>query len=64
MFVLPNCDLLDVLTSEDGLKHIGTNNHMCKYENPKYSLQYIIIIALLNKINSYIQCIYSIRQFK
>jgi hypothetical protein len=58
MFVLPNCVLLDVLTSEDVLKHWYTNNHMCKYENTKYSLQYIVIIALLNKINVYIQCIY------
>ena len=59
MFVFHNCVLLDVLTSEDGLNfNIGTNNNVCKYENPKYSLQYIIITALLNKINSYIQCIY------
>ena len=46
MLVLPNCVLLDVLTSEDGLKHWYQQS------------QYIVIIALLNKINSYIQCIY------
>ena len=28
MFVLPNCDLLDVLTSEDGLKHWYQQSHV------------------------------------
>ena len=42
---------------------IGTNNHMYKYENPKYTLQYIVIMHVvisifLSKINSYIQCMY------
>jgi hypothetical protein len=31
---------------------------MCKYENPKYSLQYIVIIALLIKQNKFIQAMY------
>ena len=59
MLVLPNCVLLDVVTSEDGLKH-WYQHHMYKYENPKYTLQYIVIIVILiflNKINSYIQCV-------
>jgi hypothetical protein len=41
MLVLPNCVLLDDLTSEDGLKHWYQQS------------QYIVIIALLNKINNY-----------
>ena len=28
MFVLPSCDLLDVLTSEDGLKHWYQQSHV------------------------------------
>jgi hypothetical protein len=50
MLVLPNCVLLDALTSEDCLKHWYQQcqqSHVCKYENPKYTLQYIVIIALL-----------------